>query len=92
MLLCREWGPPCQGLHLWVDQMGYQTHVAAQNDHKELWCLLHWANPTKMGDWRMFKEYYVDTLKMGQKKDNTDWELAKVLCSVSEQIRMLFLL
>jgi hypothetical protein len=31
-----------------------------------------------MGDWDMFKKYYVDTLKMGQKRDNTDLQLAKV--------------
>ncbi len=50
----------------------------AQNDYQELWSLLHWANPLKMGAWDQFLEHYVNPMKQGQKRDCTDLQLAKV--------------
>ena len=50
-----------------------------QNSHKELWALLNWANPRSLGDWTSFERHYVEPLKLGQKKDCTDIQLAKVL-------------
>ncbi len=50
-----------------------------QNSHKELWSLLNWANPGSLGDWTSFERHYVDPLKLGQKRDCTDIQLAKVL-------------
>lgn len=49
-----------------------------QNDYGELWSLLHWANPTRMGDWEQFQDFYVKPLKEGQRRDCTDLQLAKV--------------
>ncbi|CAL8464574.1 g4109 [Coccomyxa elongata] len=53
------------------------TGTAMQNDYGELWSLLHWANPTRMGDWEQFQDFYVKPLKEGQRRDCTDLQLAK---------------
>ncbi len=53
-----------------------------QNQHKELWSLLHWANPERIKDWPGFNRHYVKALKMGQKEDATAEQLRKVLCGV----------
>ncbi|EIE19153.1 hypothetical protein COCSUDRAFT_20093, partial [Coccomyxa subellipsoidea C-169] len=53
------------------------TGTAMQNDYQELWSLLHWANPLKMGAWDQFLEHYVNPMKQGQKRDCTDLQLAK---------------
>lgn len=66
---------------------GYESVAVMQNSHKELWALLNWANPGSLGDWTSFERHYVEPLKLGQKKDCTDIQLAKVLtglCNVSK--------
>ena len=52
--------------------------LRAQNKHLELFNLLLWANPHLMGDWEGFHEYYVKPLKLGQKRDASDYLLAQV--------------
>ena len=63
-----------------------------QNSHKELWSLLNWANPGSLGDWTSFERHYVDPLKLGQKRDCTDIQLAKVLIVPSEALLWLSLM
>lgn len=49
-----------------------------QNRHKELWSLLHWANPTLVSDWTSFSKHYVRALQVGQRKNATAVQLQKV--------------
>ncbi len=64
--------------------------VVMQNSHKELWSLLNWANPGSLGDWTSFERHYVDPLKLGQKRDCTDIQLAKVLTTLLQALLTCF--
>jgi hypothetical protein len=54
-----------------------------QNKHRELFNLLHWANPGLVTDWREFSAYYITPLKLGQKRDASDYMLAMVRCPLA---------
>ena len=62
-----------------------ESKVVTQNSHKELWALLNWANPGSLSDWTSFERHYVDPLKLGQKKDCSDLQLAKVLADLVKE-------
>ena len=63
-------------------------NLGMQNTHKELWALLNWANPGSLSDWTSFERHYVDPLKIGQKKDCSDLQLAKVLPNLSADLHL----
>ncbi|KAK9806401.1 hypothetical protein WJX73_002468 [Symbiochloris irregularis] len=53
------------------------TGTAMQNDFGELWALLSWAVPGDMPDWREFHHYYVEDIKLGQRKSTSQHWLGK---------------
>ncbi|KAK9838111.1 hypothetical protein WJX81_001965 [Elliptochloris bilobata] len=53
------------------------TGTPMQNDHKELYNLLNLIVPGKLGDWRMFKEHYVESLQQAQRSTSNDREVAQ---------------
>lgn len=53
------------------------TGTALQNNLKELWCLLNWANPGCLGKWKRFAQDFVKPLEQGQKHDVVKRELAQ---------------
>ena len=76
-------GRHCAGFVVRSDsfkQLRVRSAGLSQNEHKELWALLHWANPELIKDWPGFNSHYVKALKMGQKQDATAEQLRKVLC------------
>ncbi|XP_030852582.1 DNA excision repair protein ERCC-6-like 2 [Strongylocentrotus purpuratus] len=52
------------------------TGTALQNKMGELWCVLDWANPGCLGDWREFKQDYEQVITAGQKYNANKRELA----------------
>lgn len=58
-----------------------------QNDYDELYTLLNWAAPGRLGDKEQFREYYEAPIKMAQKKAINEEALGKVtLTSVFDAI------
>jgi len=57
------------------------TGTPIQNSFKELWCLLDWANPGSVGEWRVFDTSIANPILEGQKFNASRVELsvAKVI-------------
>ncbi|KAJ9246005.1 hypothetical protein DTO027B5_8409 [Paecilomyces variotii] len=53
------------------------TGTAIQNKYEELWTLLNWANPGKLGPVTTWKTSISDPLKIGQSHDATLYQLSK---------------
>ncbi|RMZ36376.1 hypothetical protein AFCA_005629 [Aspergillus flavus] len=53
------------------------TGTAIQNKYEELWTLLNWTNPGKLGPVTTWKKTISDPLKIGQSHDATLYELSK---------------
>ena len=53
------------------------TGTAIQNDYNELWSLLNWANPDKLGSRRDWSSAITEPLKRGQSHDATLMQLGK---------------
>lgn len=49
---------------------------AMQNDHNELWCLMHWAVPGCLGECKAFVSYYARAMKLAQRFDADERALA----------------
>ena len=73
------------GIQLGCWTFANESKVVTQNSHKELWALLNWANPGSLSDWASFERHYVEPLKLGQKKDCSDLQLAKVLAGLVDE-------
>ena len=52
------------------------TGTAIQNKYEELWTLLNWTNPGKLGPVSTWKQKVCVPLKLGQSHDATQYELA----------------
>ncbi|OJJ46975.1 hypothetical protein ASPZODRAFT_131891 [Penicilliopsis zonata CBS 506.65] len=53
------------------------TGTAIQNKYEELWTLLNWTNPGKLGPVSVWKKTISDPLKIGQSHDATLQQLSK---------------
>ncbi|GAD92464.1 DNA excision repair protein (Rad26L), putative [Paecilomyces variotii No. 5] len=53
------------------------TGTAIQNKYEELWTLLNWTNPGKLGPVTTWKTSISDPLKIGQSHDATLYQLSK---------------
>ncbi|KUL87080.1 hypothetical protein ZTR_05640 [Talaromyces verruculosus] len=53
------------------------TGTAIQNKYEELWTLLNWTNPGKLGPVTAWKRAVADPLKIGQSHDATLYQLSK---------------
>lgn len=53
------------------------TGTAIQNKYEELWTLLNWTNPGRLGPKATWKEAICKPLKIGQSHDATNAQLAK---------------
>ncbi|RAL11294.1 putative DNA excision repair protein (Rad26L) [Aspergillus homomorphus CBS 101889] len=53
------------------------TGTAIQNKYEELWTLLNWCNPGKLGPVTVWKKTISEPLKIGQSHDATVYELRK---------------
>ncbi|KAE8350227.1 P-loop containing nucleoside triphosphate hydrolase protein [Aspergillus coremiiformis] len=53
------------------------TGTAIQNKYEELWTLLNWTNPGKLGPVTIWKRSISDPLKIGQSHDATLYQLSK---------------
>lgn len=53
------------------------TGTAIQNNYEELWTLLNWANPGKLGPLAIWKSTICQPLKVGQSHNASDHELGK---------------
>ena len=53
------------------------TGTAIQNKYEELWTLLNWTNPGKLGPVSTWKVSICDPLKMGQSHDASNYQLAR---------------
>lgn len=53
------------------------TGTAIQNDYMELWTLLDWCNPGKVGTKSQWKRAVVQPLTRGQSKGSTEEERIK---------------
>ncbi|KAJ9616683.1 hypothetical protein H2200_000402 [Cladophialophora chaetospira] len=51
--------------------------TAIQNKYEELWTLLNWTNPGRLGPIATWKKTICEPLKMGQSHDATQYELAR---------------
>ncbi len=51
--------------------------TAIQNKYEELWTLLNWTNPGKLGPIATWKKSICEPLKLGQSHDATQYALAK---------------
>ena len=52
------------------------TGTAIQNNYEELWTLLNWTNPGRLGPISTWKKSICEPLKLGQSHDATQYELA----------------
>ncbi|EXJ62102.1 hypothetical protein A1O7_02535 [Cladophialophora yegresii CBS 114405] len=52
------------------------TGTAIQNKYEELWTLLNWTNPGRLGPIATWKKSICEPLKLGQSHDATQYELA----------------
>ncbi|RVX69639.1 hypothetical protein B0A52_06703 [Exophiala mesophila] len=53
------------------------TGTAIQNKYEELWTLLNWTNPGKLGPISTWKTSVCEPLKLGQSHDATNYQLAR---------------
>ena len=53
------------------------TGTAIQNKYEELWTLLNWTNPGRLGPVSTWKVSICDPLKMGQSHDASNYQLAR---------------
>jgi DNA excision repair protein ERCC-6-like 2 len=53
------------------------TGTAIQNKYEELWTLLNWTNPGKLGPVSTWKASICDPLKLGQSHDASNYQLAR---------------
>jgi SNF2 family DNA or RNA helicase len=53
------------------------TGTAIQNKYEELWTLLNWTNPGKLGPVTAWKKAVAEPLKIGQSHDATLYQLSK---------------
>lgn len=53
------------------------TGTAIQNKYEELWTLLNWTNPGKLGPLSTWKKVISEPLKIGQSHDATVYQLSK---------------
>ena len=53
------------------------TGTAIQNKYEELWTLLNWTNPGRLGPVSTWKVSICDALKMGQSHDASNYQLAR---------------
>lgn len=59
------------------------TGTAIQNSYNELWTILDWTNPGKLGTTKQWKGYVVKPLTIGQSTKATEEERSKALVSSS---------
>lgn len=57
------------------------TGTAIQNSYNELWTILDWTNPGKLGTSKQWKGYVVKPLTIGQSTKATEEERSKALVS-----------
>ncbi|KIY02249.1 uncharacterized protein Z520_02387 [Fonsecaea multimorphosa CBS 102226] len=53
------------------------TGTAIQNKYEELWTLLNWTNPGKLGPVSTWKKSVCEPLKLGQSHDASQYQLAR---------------
>ena len=53
------------------------TGTAIQNKYEELWTLLNWTNPGRLGPVSTWKASICDPLKLGQSHDASNYQLAR---------------
>ena len=55
------------------------TGTAIQNSYNELWTILDWTNPGKLGSMKQWKGFVVKPLTVGQSANATEEERTKAL-------------
>ncbi|KAL2857120.1 P-loop containing nucleoside triphosphate hydrolase protein [Aspergillus pseudoustus] len=65
------------------------TGTAIQNKYEELWTLLNWTNPGRLGPVTTWKRTVSDPLKMGQSHDATIQELRKARITAKKLVQNL---
>ncbi|KAL3465489.1 P-loop containing nucleoside triphosphate hydrolase protein [Aspergillus heterothallicus] len=65
------------------------TGTAIQNKYEELWTLLNWTNPGRLGPVTTWKKTISDPLKMGQSHDATVQELRKARVTAKKLVQNL---
>ncbi|KAJ0419253.1 P-loop containing nucleoside triphosphate hydrolase protein [Aspergillus carlsbadensis] len=65
------------------------TGTAIQNKYEELWTLLNWTNPGRLGPVTDWKRTISDPLKMGQSHDATVQELRKARMTAKKLVQHL---
>ncbi|RAH75165.1 putative DNA excision repair protein (Rad26L) [Aspergillus aculeatinus CBS 121060] len=65
------------------------TGTAIQNKYEELWTLLNWCNPGKLGPVTVWKKTISEPLKLGQSHDATVYELRKARTTAKKLVENL---
>ncbi|PYH49094.1 putative DNA excision repair protein (Rad26L) [Aspergillus saccharolyticus JOP 1030-1] len=65
------------------------TGTAIQNKYEELWTLLNWCNPGKLGPVTTWKKTISEPLKLGQSHDATVYELRKARTTAKKLVENL---
>lgn len=66
------------------------TGTTIQNSYKEMWTILDWTNPGRLGTSRQWNGYIAKPLTIGQSAGATEEERAKALVCTSPMILNLF--
>lgn len=63
------------------------TGTAIQNSYKEMWTILDWTNPGRLGDQRQWHGFVTKPLTVGQSAGCTEEQRAKALVCIVASIR-----